>query len=69
VSATAKEKEKEREHGPTRGERGRAAGRLGRKVRRVWFSFFFFSFSNSFLKQLFFSNSNQNSFKLFLKNL
>jgi hypothetical protein len=38
---------------------------LGRKVSRVWFSFFYFSFPNFFLKPLFFSNSNQTLFQTF----
>jgi hypothetical protein len=44
---------------------GGPAGLAGPKGERVRFSLFFFSFSNYFLKQLFFSNSNQNSFKVF----
>jgi hypothetical protein len=67
VSARAKKRKRERD-GPARGELGGLAGLAGPKGERVRFSLFF-SFLNSFLKQLFFSNSNQNSFKLFLKNL
>jgi hypothetical protein len=51
-----------------RGEGRWAAGPFGPKGKEVRFCFFF-SFSNFFLQPLFFSNSNQNSFKLFLKNL
>jgi hypothetical protein len=65
-----KKKKREREAG-RRGVRDDGLlGHLGRKVRRVRFSvFFFFFFFKLLLKPLFFSNSNQNSFKLFLKNL
>jgi hypothetical protein len=66
----SKRKEKERGRGgPVRGEGRWAAGPFGPKGKEARFCFFFFSFSNFFLKPLSFSNSNQNSFKLFLKNL
>jgi hypothetical protein len=53
-----RERERERERdGPARGELGGPAGLAGPKGERVRFSLF--SFSNSFLKQPFFSNSNQ----------
>jgi hypothetical protein len=65
----SKRKEKERGRGgPVRGDGRWAAGPFGLKGKEVRFCFFL-SFSNFFLKPLFFSNSNQNSFKLFLKNL
>jgi hypothetical protein len=52
------EKEKERERTRAGAGRGwRAAGLFGPKGEKV--SFFSFSFSNFFLKPLFFSNSNQ----------
>jgi hypothetical protein len=63
-------KEKERGRGgPARGGLDGPAGLAGPKVEQGMVFLFFFSFSNSFLKQPFFSNLNQNSFKLFLKHL
>jgi hypothetical protein len=59
VSESQGKRIRERERGPARGGVSGLLGRLGRKVRRVRFSFFLFLFSNSFLKQLFFPNSNQ----------
>jgi hypothetical protein len=72
VSARAGKKEKERERGgPAWGERRWAAGPFGPKGEKgeVFCFFLFLFFFKLLLKPLFFSNSNQNSFKLFLKNL
>jgi hypothetical protein len=69
VSARAGKRKRERERRAGAG-RTKWAGRPGWAERREGkVSFFVFSFSNFFLKPLFFSNSNQNSFKPFLKNL
>jgi hypothetical protein len=71
AQASARAGKKKKKEG-TRAGAGRgwwAAGLFGPKGEKVRFLFFFFSFSNFFLKPLFFSNSNQNSFNLFLKNL
>jgi hypothetical protein len=62
-----KEKERERRAGAGRAKWAGRPGWAERREGKVFF--FFFSFSNFFLKPLFFSNSNQNSFKPFLKNL
>jgi hypothetical protein len=69
ASARAGKKKRKKKEGMRAGA-GRgwwAAGLFGPKGEKV--RFLFFSFSNFFLKPLFFSNSNQNSFKHFLKNL
>jgi hypothetical protein len=70
ASARAKKKKKrQRGRGPARGEGWRAARLFGPKGEKVRFSLFFFSFSNSFLKQPFFSNSNQTLSNFFSKIL
>jgi hypothetical protein len=53
--------------GPARGRVGGLLGRLGRKVRRVCFSFISFLFQTPF-KTTFLFKFKSNSFKLFLKD-
>jgi hypothetical protein len=59
ASVTAKEKKRERERRAGAGRLAGPASLAGPKGKEVRFCFFFFSFSNFFLKPLFFSNSNQ----------
>jgi hypothetical protein len=69
VSARAGKRKRERERGgPAWGELDGSAGLAGPKGEKGEV-FLFFLFQTSFKNHYFFSNSNQNSFKLFLKNL